>query len=352
LLDTINRSSTSVGDTAWRRFVLTFLLVFGGGLAALYVLIIAVDPYDTGRFPTFMPAGVSDENQQTANASNGRNPVFDAAIFGNSHGMLLSPARLGKLTGLTFVQMTSPGSGPREQMLLMHWFMRHHAQIKAVVLTADQTWCTRDPAIPMLYEFPPWLYGESDLDYLAHMLNTRSLSAGYRRILIALGYLKPSDPDGYRDYEFGRTWNFRPAPPPGGTLAPILSDDPVRSVPAADSHTRSFPALAALDPILAKLPHDTPVVVVMPPQFYTLLPRAGSREAAEFAVCKTEIAARATARARGGFFDYLNDTPAARNPENFMDPEHYRSNIAREIEADIAGVINGEKPRPPRLLAN
>jgi hypothetical protein len=34
-----------------------------------------------------------------------------------------------------------------------------------------------------------------------------------------------------------------------------------------------------------------------------------------------------------------------------MDPEHYRADIAREIEADIAGVIAGERPRPARALA-
>ena len=338
----VERKDQVIGDAAWRRFTLTFLLVLGGGLAILYALIIVIDPYDTGRFPTFMPVGVSDENQQTASASNGRNPIFNAAVFGNSHGMLLSPARLSKLTGLSFVQMTSPGSGPREQMILMRWFMRHHDQIKAFVITADQTWCTHDPAIPMLYQFPPWLYAESNLEYLAHMLNTRSLNTAYRRVLIALGYVKPTNPDGYWDYELGRTWSFRPERPPGGTLAPILSSD----------INRSFPALDALDAILAKLSPDTPVIVVMPPQFYTLLPPPGSQEEAEFTACKADIAARVRARERTGFFDYLNDMPAARNPENFMDPEHYRANIAREIEADIAGVIAGESPRPARVLAH
>jgi hypothetical protein len=335
----LDQQDKAIGDGAWRRFVTTFLLVMLGGLAVLYALIIALDPYDTGRYPSFMPPGVSDENQQTASASNGRNPAFDAAVFGNSHGMLLSPQRLTKLTGLAFVQMTSPGSGPREQMLLMRWFMRHHPRINAFVLTADQTWCTHDPAIPMLYQFPPWLYADGNLEYLAHMLNTRSLTAAYRRVLLALNLIKPTDADGYRDYETGRTWNFRPEIPPGGTLAPILSD-------AVD---RSYPAIKALDGVLAKLPPDTPLLVVMPPQFYTLLPRPGTATAADLAACKAELAARVDARPRGGFLDYLSDTPATRNPENFMDFEHYRANIARQIEADIAAVIAGERPRAVRL---
>ena len=332
----------SIADADWRRFVTTFLAILLVGLALLYALIIAIDPYDTGRYPTPMPPGVSDENQQTASASNGRNPAFDAAVFGNSHGMLLSPTRLTNITGLPFVQMTSPGSGPREQMILMRWFIRHHARVKAFVLAADQTWCTHDSAIPMLYQFPPWLYADNEFEYLAHMLNTRSLTAAYRRVLVALGFVKPTNPDGYWDYEAGRAWNFRPETPKGGTLAPILSD----------SIDRSFPALTALDEVLAKLPADTPIVVVMPPQFYTLLPRAGSPAAVELAACKAELAARVEARARSGFLDYLNDTPATRNPENFMDWEHYRANIARQIEADIAAIIAGERPRPARLPAH
>jgi hypothetical protein len=341
LAGSLQQGDKIIGDAAWRRFVTTFLAVLLGGLAVLYALIVMIDPYDSGRFPTFMPPGVSDENQQTASASNGRNPAFDAAVFGNSHGMLLSPQRLTNNTGFAFLQMTSPGSGPREQMLLMHWFMRHHARISAFVLAADQTWCTHDPAIPMLYQFPPWLYADGNLEYLAHLLNTRSLNTAYRRVRVALGLIKPTDPDGYRDYEIGRTWSFRPETPAGGTLAPILSD-------AID---RSFPAIEALDKVLAKLPPETPVIITMPPQFYTLLPRAGSREAAELAACKSELAARVATRERSGFLDYLADTPAARNPENFMDFEHYRSNIARLIEADIAAVIAGESPRAARLLA-
>ena len=338
----LDQKERTIGDAAWRRFVMTFLAVLLGGLAILYALIVVIDPYDTGRYPTFMPTGVSDENQQTASASNGRNPTFDAAVFGNSHGMLLSPRRLKNSTGFAFQQMTSPGSGPREQMLLMRWFMRHHPRINAFVLAADQTWCTHDPAIPMLYQFPPWLYAESHLEYLAHLLNTRSINAAYRRVRLALGLIKPTDPDGYWDYEIGRTWSFRPEQPPGGTLAPILSD-------AIDG---SFPAIEALDAVLAKLPADTPVIITMPPQFYTLLPPPGSRKAAELAACKAELAARVATRGRSGFLDYLADTPATRNPENFMDFEHYRSNIARLIEADIAAVIAGESPRAARLLAN
>jgi hypothetical protein len=167
------------------------------------------------------------------------------------------------------------------------------------------------------------------------------VTTAYRRVLLALGFIKPTDPDGYRDYEVGRTWNFRPEIAPGGTLSPILSD----------AAGRAFPAIEALDKVLADVPADTPVIVLMPPQFYTLLPAPGSHKAIEFNACKAELASRVGARARGGFLDYLTDTPIARNPENFMDAEHYRANVARAIEKDIAAVLAGASPQPVRAVA-
>ena len=43
------------------------------------------------------------------------------------------------------------------------------------------------------------------------------------------------------------------------------------------------------------------------------------------------------------FIDFLVDSEIARAPENFMDDEHYRSNIAQIIEADIAAALGGRR---------
>ena len=102
-----------------------------------------------------------------------------------------------------------------------------------------------------------------------------------------------------------------------------------------------FPAIAALDVFLGALP-DYPLVAIMPPQFYLMLPVVNSSAARELALCKSELQRRITARG-GGFFDDLVESELSRNPANFMDYDHYRGNIARTIEDRIAGSLNRQK---------
>ena len=78
------------------------------------------------RPPTRRAFGDTDTSQRTGNVALGRSARFNAAIFGNSHGQLLSPQRLSQATGLNFVQLTVPGANVREQLAMMGWFMRHH----------------------------------------------------------------------------------------------------------------------------------------------------------------------------------------------------------------------------------
>src|SRR6266853_6440840 len=125
-------------DAVWRRFALTFLVAFFGGFGLIYAALVLIDPYDTGRFPTFMRPGVFDGGQRTANASRGRDPQFNAAVIGNSRGQLLDPAKMSASTGLSFVQLTTPGSGPKEHMTMMQYFMQHHSRVAALVLSTDE----------------------------------------------------------------------------------------------------------------------------------------------------------------------------------------------------------------------
>ena len=96
---------------------LVLVLVVGGAYA--------IDPYDTGRSTLLGKPGIRPQGPWTAAASRGRDQAFDAAIIGNSHIQLLSPERLRETTGLSFVQLSTPGSGPREQFAVLNWFLRH-----------------------------------------------------------------------------------------------------------------------------------------------------------------------------------------------------------------------------------
>ena len=208
--------------------------------------------------------GDTDTSQRTSNVALGRSPRFNAAIFGNSHGQLLSPQRLSRATGLSFVQLTVPGSNVREQLAMMHWFIAHHADIGAMVLALDERWCVTDPALPLRTPFPFWLYSDSNLVYLANAMSTRSLRDSFRRVA-AFGSPPSVDPAGYADYEMGKAWTFKPGRPATADEFPV----------GDERSSRDFPGLVRLDAVLGEIPAATPVVIVMPPQFYTRLPPAG-----------------------------------------------------------------------------
>ena len=195
-----------------------------------------------------------------------------------------------------------------------------------------------------LYKYPQAAYpyadlvennrqrGLGDLEYLEHLLSTRAITAARNRIELAMGLKPPTDPRGYSDYETGRLWNFHPVIADGATEAESAND-------GASSPNTDFPALVELDAIFAALPPETGVVIVMPPVYRAMLTQPGTQLATDLRACKAELARRVTDRPRSGFLDFLVDGPISRDPVNFMDPQHYRLNIARMIEARIAAVL-------------
>jgi hypothetical protein len=296
------------------------VLVAAGGVVLLYLVLI--DPYDSGRYVPSLITGVVDESPRTANASHGRDQNFDSAIIGNSSGQALRPATLSLLSGLRFVQLTVPGSGPREQFALLRWFARHHTRIGALVFVTDSTWCTGE--IPLTHPFPFWLYSDSHIEYLSHLFSSRALGRSIRRIRLALGTRMRSAPDGYSDYEAVGPGEFRPDAQAPDELA-LAPEGAKQEFPWVD-RLRTFIAAAG----------DTPVVIVMPPLMASNLPRPGTRGAARLAACKAALAQLVAGRARSNFLDFRVDDAATRDPNNFMDSMHYRASIARRIEQSIA----------------
>jgi hypothetical protein len=320
-------------EDAWRGCVMRFLAALVGLLALTLAFIIVIDPYDSGRFPSLGITGISDTNQRTEYVSLGRSDKFNAAVFGDSHGQLLDPDRLTQATGLSFVQLSNPGARAPEQLAVMRWFIRHHAHIGALVLAADELWCSENPQAWRW--FPFWLYGDSDWHYLVNSLNSRSIGAAVRRIKHALGLLQASHPRGYDDYEARRPADFRfefpPLPPPRAPPPPI------------DLGARAFPAL---DRLKAELPAATPLVVVFPPVYIAVLPN-DPHDLAVLKACKARFAQLAGSTPGGGFLDYLIDSPIARDQASFQDIDHYRAPVARRIEQEIAEILNGQAAAKP-----
>src|SRR5262249_43564097 len=139
------------------------------------------------------------------------------------------------------------------------------------------------------------------------------------------------NPDGFSDYETGKVWDFRPTAPATAGAIPATSE-PIHP-------DTSLPAIDQLDVMISALPADTAVVIVMPPVFYTYLPVPGSAAAAELGLCKSRLTRSTAGRPHSAFLDFLTDSDVARDPANFMDVDHMRSNVARSIDDRLAATL-------------
>jgi hypothetical protein len=331
-------SSRRRSGSAWRRFAATFVLVAGLAPVGLVALAYAIDPYDSGRSSLFAKPGVRPQGPRTAAASRGRDPAFDAAILGNSHVQLLSPERLSAKTGLAFVQLSAPGTGPKEQIVLAGWFLRHHRAPRALVLGADATWCTEDPDLASENPFPFWLFSVSALDYARGLVRLDVLEELPRRLAYVFGARSErARPDGYWDYEAdeGRA-GAGPLP------RTVLDVPPGDGGPARPSER--FPAAEALRDLVFALPPDLALVLVFPPTSIAAQPRPGSPRAAADEACKAALRAAVAGRPRASTIDWRRDRPENREPAHYVDETHYRRPIAEAVEDDIAASLRQKGP--------
>ena len=317
---------------AWRRWLVTFCGVFFGVGALLFTLLLLIDPYDTGRFPSFGITGVNDVSLRTADASRGRDPRFNAAVIGNSTGKRIDPYRLSAGSGLRFIQLAISKVGPREELVLMRWVLSHHASYGALVIVTDPVWCSSDPDRPLDSPFPFWLYGDN-LDYLANVLSSRALDRAGWRLLIALGLRQPVDPVGFTDYlRPGERPVFVPPPPsPPGEMGEL------QSLPR-------FPWIERLHALLTMVPQSVNVILVMPPEYYTVLPHPGSKQAAEIDACKAALRQAVADRPLGAFLDFRVDSEWTRDTTDFVDPIHYREKLAGQMADRIIAQLRAGEP--------
>jgi hypothetical protein len=328
-------SSTSGSDRhaarrAWRRWLVVFAAAYFGAGALLFALLLLIDPYDTGRFPSFGIVGIADKSMRTADASRGRDPHFNAAVIGNSTGQRLDPYRLSQASGFRFIQLSIPKLGPEEQLVLMQWVVSHHTDYGALVIVTDPTWCDPDPDRPLDNPFPFWLYG-GDLRYLTNVLSTRAMDRAAWRIEIALGLRQPVDPVGFTDY-------LRP-----GDREVFETPPPV--IPEALGEVRQRPGLPWVDRLRAfveTVPQSVRVLLVVPPVYYTALPPPGSWQAAVIDACKAGLRQVIADRPLSGFLDFRVDLEGAHDASDFVDLVHFRQKLAGQVEdAIIAALRSG-----------
>lgn len=330
-------SSTSSSDRRWGGFGRTFLLAATLLAAALLALAFLIDPYDSGRSPLTLKTGVSPQGPRTAAASRGRDPQFSGAIFGNSHIQLVSPELLAEKTGIPFVSLIAPATGPRESLVLLDWFLRHRKEpARALVIGIDVRWCTADPTLAIEKPFPFWLFEASTPRYLAGLMRFDVVEETLRR----LRYLSArtparARPDGYWDYEAGyEVQGFHSDPVRRARLLEPLDV-------SGGNATGPFPAAVELRALLDRLAPRVPVVLVRPPNFVSALPAPGSAAASADAACRDAYSRLATERPHTALIDWRIDRPENREPDNYFDHTHYRHQVATPLGTDIAAAIIG-----------
>jgi hypothetical protein len=314
--------------TEWSRCLRACLGTLGISAALLLAFLLAVDPYDSGKFGFLGIVGVDDRNTVTASASRARDPNFDSAILGNSTALLLNPVPLSQATGLRFVQLSVVGSPPTEQLAVLDFFLRHHAHVGALVFGADPGWCVHGAGEP-LRPFPYWLYDTSMLGYAGRLMSGAAIEHAMQRVSIGLGLRPPRDPTG--------TFNPEDVWPPGQFFAKTPPGDPP---PASDAAGRDvFPEIEKLDRLIKSLPADLPIVLLVPPTFAPTVPQPGTVLAEEREACNRALRKLVAGRPHSNFLNYRVDNALTRDRANWVDFIHYRPLIASKISDGIAASI-------------
>src|ERR1700712_1545763 len=112
-------TSTSDRPDDWSRSLTACLGALAIGAVLLFAVMIAIDPYDTGKIGWLGIDGIECRDTHTATASRTRDSQFDSAIIGNSTAQMLNPAELSRATGLRFVQLYLTGGSPRPQLAVL-----------------------------------------------------------------------------------------------------------------------------------------------------------------------------------------------------------------------------------------
>lgn len=303
---------------------------FFAGTAAVVCLVVAamlllLDPYDTGRLTPLAKPGVPETAPRMASASRVRDMRFNAAIIGNSTIQLVSPERLKGLTGLDFVQLSIPGTGPMEQALLAErLFAVRGNGIGTLVVGLDDTWCDAPRESRAVNPFPFWLHKESDLHYAASLFRWTSLEFLPGRILVLTGKKRSARPDGYWDFAV-----LKPEARPGDAARPAMVPPLVPGTGAA---------VNALRRIAAAAPAATRLILVHPPVHLTEAAAADGPQRRIIENCKAALAA-ATGRPGVAVQDFWIDDESTRNAALFFDATHYRRPLAERIEQGIAAAL-------------
>jgi hypothetical protein len=325
----------------WRGFVARFLGVFAGGLAAVSLFVLLVDPY--GVMPFSLPierpiVSISQRHVYPQAVQSGR---FDSIILGTSTSRLLDPESLNAPFGARVFNAAMNNAMAWEQKLIFDKFVDKVAAPKLVLVGLDTVWCRADAdqnrfGYP---DFPHWMYDANPWNDALHLVNASTLEIAGRIVGWHLGlYRERVRRDGFgvftppeESYDAARAsanvWRDRPDR--GAAISSAVA------LPEAERRQLALPAVPWLDAMLARLPSSTMKILAYMPVHVAAQPAPGSREAAIEAECKERIAA--VARRRGArVVDWRIASALTREDTNYWDALHFRLPIAERVARETS----------------
>jgi hypothetical protein len=337
---TSESGTDAVQARRWRNWLVMLPGVAAALTAVLCVGIVLLDPYSTGRLTPIERIDVATSDVQIGHAARVRDSRYDAAVIGDSHAILIDPARLSDATHLHVVQLASLATVPREQFMVARAFVRHHRQAAALIVVLDDLSClATERTFPFF--FPAFLFEGSDLDYLRHIYTSAALQAAVYRVLMMLGLAEaPQRLDGFNPVLF-----HRPETRPERLLRIAHLQRPTQGpVPGTP-----LPAFAPLEALVAELDPATLLLLYFTPVPANTLPAPASPAAQWLDSCKARYRALAARRPHTALVDHMVEDDFTRDIENFEDPEHLRNDLAPVLEREIAEALRAlmtENARP------
>jgi hypothetical protein len=201
--------------------------------------------------------------------------------------------------------------------------------LQALVIGLDTNWCRNDGRFEPVNPFPFWLYTDSTAEYLGNLIDLKAFEAAERRLKLLFDLEAPDRPDGYRDFERGRTWDAAAAARELAAGTSGFDEDGGGRFVAAD-RLRHF---------LPELPAQTVLALVFVPRHRSSLSPRGSAAARQQDRCKAAFRAIVESRPHSILVDLLTDGPLAGDDINWWDRMHYRAPIARQIEDRIVEAL-------------
>ncbi len=322
--------------------VLGFLAAGAAVLAAVYLFVAVVDPWNMLPLSPPLPRVPISTNARFSMPALARSGQFDSAVFGTSSSRLLRPAVLDAKLGGRFVNLAMNAATAWEQGEMLALFTRTHPDARTVIIGLDTAWCAELPERSAGRAFPAWMYRGSPWRGYREIATAYAVQEAASQLWVMLGLKR-------RRYGLDGYTNFLP---PEAAYDPARVDaafgrwSPVPTALARPGGRYVFPALPMLAQRLAALPASTRKLVFFTPGHIGQQGTPGSDLAGLLAACKRDVSVLAAGIPAVTVVDFDIPSPITLDKSHYWDPVHYRVPIADRLMDDLllatAGASNAD----------